>query len=80
MKNWFIKNRLYLVGALLGAIVGFLYWNFVGCTSGTCMITSKPLNSTLYGATMGALLLGMFKADKSQPTVPSKNENQQNDI
>lgn len=80
MKNWLNKNKLYLVGALLGGLGGFLYWNYIGCSSGTCMITSKPINSTLYGATMGALLLEMFKTDKSQLTVPSKNENQQNDI
>ena len=81
MKHWISKNNLYLVGAVLGAIGGFLYWNFVGCTSGTCMITSKPINSTLYGATMGALLLGMFKADKSQTTVSSeKIENKPNDL
>ena len=81
MKHWLSKNKLYLVGALLGGLAGFLYWNFVGCSSGTCMITSKPINSTVYGATMGALLLGMFKADKSPSTVSSeKNENQQNDI
>lgn len=77
MKHWLSKNKLYLVGALLGGLAGFLYWNFVGCSSGTCMITSKPINSTVYGATMGALLLGMFKADKSPTTVSSeKNENQ----
>ena len=80
MKNWFIKNRLYVIGALLGALAGLLYWNFVGCSSGTCMITSKPINSTLYGATMGALLLGTFKAEKSKTTVSSKNDNQSNDI
>lgn len=80
MKNWFIKNRLYVIGALLGALAGFLYWNFVGCSSGTCMITSKPINSTLYGAAMGALLLGTFKAEKSKSTVSYKNENQSNDI
>ena len=80
MKNWFIKNRLYVIGALLGALAGFLYWNFVGCSSGTCMITSKPIKSTLYGATMGALLLGTFKTEKSKSPVSSKNENQPNDI
>lgn len=80
MKKWFKKNRLYVVGALLGGLAGFMYWNFVGCTSGTCMITSKPFNSTLYGATMGALLLGMFKTEKSKATVSSNNKNLTNDI
>ncbi len=47
MKNWISENKLYIIGALLGAIGGFLYWKFVGCSAGTCAITSKPLNSTL---------------------------------
>lgn len=77
MKKWFNKNKLYVIGALLGAVAGFLYWNFVGCSSGTCMITSKPLNSTLYGGTMGALLLGMFQKDQSSV---SSAKNKDNDI
>lgn len=65
MKSWIIKNRLYLTGALAGGIVGFFYWKFIGCTSGTCMISSKPVNSTIYFALMGALLFGMFKKSKT---------------
>jgi hypothetical protein len=33
------------------------------------MITSKPLNSTLYGAIMGALLFGMFKKERKKEIV-----------
>mgnify|MGYP000058779326 CR=1 FL=1 len=63
--NFIIKKyKLDLIGILLGAIAGFMYWKFVGCANGTCMITSKPLNSSLYGALMGFLLLGMFKKEK----------------
>jgi hypothetical protein len=64
MGNWFKQNYLYLIGAALGAIAGFIYWREIGCSSGSCSITSKPLNSTLYGAVMGALLLGLFIKDK----------------
>lgn len=64
MKKGFNYNKLYIIGAVLGAVAGYIYWNFIGCTSGTCMITSKPINSTLYGAVMGALLLGVFKKEK----------------
>jgi hypothetical protein len=64
MKNWILKNKLSLVGVFVGALSGFLYWNYVGCTSGTCMITSKPINSTLYGGLMGYLLLGIFKKEE----------------
>ena len=48
------------IGIIVGAIAGYLYYFYVGCASGTCAITSKPLNSTLYGALMGGLVFNMF--------------------
>lgn len=51
---------LTLAGIMLGAVGGYLYYHFVGCQSGNCPITSKPLNSTLYGSVMGALLFHSF--------------------
>jgi hypothetical protein len=64
MTLLFQKYKRDLIGITLGAVAGFLYWKFVGCTSGTCMITSKPINSTLYGAVMGFLVAGIFKKEK----------------
>jgi hypothetical protein len=64
MMNWIIKNKLLVAGITLGAIAGFLYWKLVGCSSGTCMITSRWHNSTAYGALMGGLFFSMFKKDK----------------
>lgn len=55
------KHKLTIVGVILGAIGGYFYYHFIGCASGTCAITSKPLNSTLYGAMMGGLLFNVFK-------------------
>jgi hypothetical protein len=34
--------------------------------SGTCAITSKPLNSTLYGGMMGGLLFNMLDGRKKK--------------
>ena len=48
------------IGVVIGAIAGYFYYFYVGCASGTCAITSKPINSTLYGAAMGGLLFNMF--------------------
>lgn len=48
------------IGLVVGAIAGYLYYFYVGCASGTCAITSKPLNSCLYGALMGGLVFNMF--------------------
>lgn len=78
MKKWCKNNVLYIIGALVGAIAGFLYWNFVGCASGTCAITSKPVNSTLYGALMGSLFFGLFKKEKKSGIVSSKNNSDEN--
>lgn len=56
------KKALFItgIGAIVGAIFGYLYYEYVGCASGTCRITSKPLNSTLYFALIGGLLFNMF--------------------
>lgn len=63
MTAWINKNKLSVIGIVIGAIAGFLYWNFVGCASGRCMITSKPINSTLYGGLMGYLIFNIFKKE-----------------
>ncbi len=65
------KKEIYTVaiGVVFGLISGYAYYHYVGCASGTCSITSKPLNSTLYGGIMGGLLFSMigdfFKKKKS---------------
>jgi hypothetical protein len=64
MSTLLHKYKLDLIGIGIGAIAGFLYWKWIGCASGTCMITSKPLNSSLYGALMGFLVMGMFKKEQ----------------
>ncbi len=42
-------------GVLIGGAAGYLYYRFVGCSSGGCPITSNPWISTIYGAAMGFL-------------------------
>lgn len=56
------KKRISLVFLVVGAIGGFLYWRFVGCTSGTCAIKSVWYWSTLWGAAVG-YLVGDFITD-----------------
>jgi hypothetical protein len=51
------------IGIAIGALAGYAYYFYVGCASGTCAITSKPINSTLYGALMGGLVFNMFVKD-----------------
>ncbi|MCO6497863.1 MAG: hypothetical protein J5I50_09395 [Chitinophagaceae bacterium] len=72
--NFLKKNILTVSGVALGALAGFFYWKYVGCLSGTCMITSKPVNSTLYGALMGGLFFSIFKSDNKTVNKSSKEE------
>ena len=77
MSTMLSKYKLEIAGLIIGSIAGWCYWYFVGCASGTCPITSKPLNSALYGAVMGALLLSLFKKEKKPNQIinqSSKNE------
>ena len=50
------KILIYALGGLGGGLLGFLYWRFVGCSSGTCPITSSPVISSLYGVLLGVLV------------------------
>jgi hypothetical protein len=58
------KHYLTLIGVLIGAIAGYFYWQQIGCLSGSCAITSSPVNSTAYGALLGGLLLNTFKKEE----------------
>lgn len=52
-------NRMMLriiIGLVVGGGLGFAYYKFVGCSSGTCPLTSNPFISTLYGGVVGALV------------------------
>ena len=66
MKKYVKLHLVTLIGVLVGSVAGFLYWRFVGCSSGTCAITSSPINSTLYGALLGGVLFSMFEKNKTK--------------
>lgn len=59
MKKWFLNNKLIVIGVIIGGISGYLYYYFVGCSTGTCAISSNPYNSTLYFSILGGLLMGI---------------------
>ena len=61
MKQISLKRVLPVV---IGAILGYSYYHFIGCNSGSCAITSNPYISTVYGAFLGLIL-----------AIPSKKKN-----
>ncbi|MGD2245061.1 MAG: DUF6132 family protein [Candidatus Aminicenantes bacterium] len=49
-----------VIGVVLGAVFGFFFYRFIGCKSGTCMITGNPFISTIYWALLGGLVANIL--------------------
>ena len=64
MKEFITQYKLSIADVMIGAILGYAYYYFIGCTTGSCAITSKPVNSTVYGSVMGYLLFSVFEKSK----------------
>ena len=61
MKNLIKKHLLVIIFSSAGAAGGFLYWKYIGCLSGTCIIKSVWYLSTLYGIGLGWILGSLTK-------------------
>ena len=44
-----------ILSVAAGALLGYLYYRFVGCRTGACPLTGNPYIATLYGAAIGFL-------------------------
>ena len=62
--NFIKKYKITFIGILLGGIAGYAYYHFIVFSSGTCAITSKPINSSVYGMVMGYLIFSSFQKTK----------------
>lgn len=45
-----------LAGAVIGGVIGFIYYKVIGCPTGACPITKNPFTSTIYGALLGVMV------------------------
>jgi F0F1-type ATP synthase assembly protein I len=56
MNKQTVKKYLpEIIGAVIGAFGGFLYWKYVGCVSGTCTIKSNWYLMIPWGMLLGYL-------------------------
>ena len=44
-----------ILGAVVGAAIGYAMYRFVGCKTGTCPITASPWTSMLVWGMIGAI-------------------------
>jgi high-affinity Fe2+/Pb2+ permease len=49
-----------IIGVVVGGLMGYALYRFVGCSSGTCPITYNPWVSTIFGMVVGGLTSGGF--------------------
>ncbi len=45
-----------IIGVIIGGSLGYALYRFVGCSTGTCPITSNPWISTIYGVILGVVI------------------------
>jgi hypothetical protein len=55
------KTIMIIIGTIIGGIVGYLYWKNIGCSTGSCAITSVWYKSTLYGMFMGGMIFDLIR-------------------
>jgi len=55
--NKWLRPVLFTLG---GAAAGLAYYGLVGCSTGTCIITSNPFTSMAYMGLMGWLMSGIW--------------------
>lgn len=58
-----------LSGGVVGAFLGYLYYYYIGCNSGTCPITSSALTSSAYGTLIGVVFMWPEKEKQKRSTV-----------
>ena len=63
-----------IIGVLLGAVGGYLYYRYVGCVSGSCAISSNPYNSMLYFSVIGALVGLIIAPERKKKGTGTDNE------
>lgn len=68
------KNKLTVIGIVLGMIGGYLYWLFIGCSTGSCPITSSFWSSSLYGGLMGAFFFNLFQKEEKKDSLCEKED------
>jgi len=55
MKGGSMILRL-VIGVGIGALLGFAFYKFIGCSTGACPIAANPYLSSIFGAAAGFMV------------------------
>lgn len=74
LKSSIKKFKWQILGVLVGLLGGYLYWYYIGCTSGTCPIQANWHTSTLYGGLMGYFVGDLGRKPKPKDKAPDDRQ------
>ena len=72
LKEFLVKYKWQTACTGLGLMAGYLYWYFIGCSSGTCPIQSQWHTSALYGGMLGYFISDLKKKPKQKEEKPDE--------
>jgi len=63
-----------ILSVIAGGILGWLYYHFVGCMSGSCPINSNPYINIIFGAAfLGIFLPDLFNKKKNKDNISDQS-------
>lgn len=63
-----------ILPVFVGAVLGYAYYYFIGCRTGSCPISGNPYISTVYGAFAGFV----FALPSKKKTEKNETDNERN--
>ncbi len=59
LKNFFTSWSFWrpLIAVVIGSTMGYLYYHYIGCNSGSCSADNGPFISVLWGGLLGFFLV-----------------------
>jgi hypothetical protein len=55
VRSWYFWKPF--IAIFVGGFAGFLYYHFIGCSSGSCAITGNIYMSIIFGGLLGLFLV-----------------------
>ncbi len=77
IQQFVLRHRTVWLGIAFGAVVGYVWYDQVGCANGSCLISSSPLRSIAYFSFVGALFAQSFVKKNVEPENVRIEETQQ---